>query len=261
MKRRGKICIIGLGPGSLELLAPKARKAIESAQVVIGYQGYVDLVHELLRHQEVIARPLTEEVARAREAVELARAGKQVAVISSGDAGVYGMAGLVYEVLADEGWRCEEGPEVEVVPGISAANACASLVGAPLMHDFAAISLSDLLTPWEIILKRVKAAAEADFVLVLYNPRSRRRTTQIEVVREILLTHRRHTTPVALVKNAYRPGQQAVITTLGEMLNHEMDMLTTVLVGNSRTYVYQGRMITPRGYRDKYSLTREEMGR
>ncbi|GIO12542.1 hypothetical protein J19TS2_20970 [Cohnella xylanilytica] len=255
MGERGKLLIVGFGPGSHEHLTKRARDAIAESEVVIGYNTYVDLIRDLLtpRH-EIVRTGMTEEVSRAREAVRQAESGKRVAVISSGDAGVYGMAGLVYEVLMGKGWTREAGVEVEVVPGISAIQSVASLLGAPVMHDACTISLSDHLTPWETIVRRVEAAAKADFVIALYNPRSGRRTRQIVETRRILLEHRSPDTPVGIVKSAYRDRETVVVTTLADMLEYDIGMLTTVIIGNSSTTVYDGLMITPRGYQRKYTL-------
>lgn len=250
----GKILLVGFGPGHAEHITARARSALMESEVIVGYNTYVDLIRPLLTTQQIVRTGMTEEVSRAQEAVRLAEAGKKVAVISSGDAGVYGMAGLVYEVLIEKGWHPETGIDVEVIPGISAINSCASLLGAPVMHDACTISLSDHLTPWEVISKRIEAAAAADFVIALYNPRSGRRTKQIIETQKILLKHRSPDTPVGLVKSAYRERQQVVLTTLGRMLDHEIGMLTTVLIGNGSTFVHEGLMITPRGYQRKYTL-------
>lgn len=251
---RGKLLIIGFGPGSFEHITKRAREAIQESEVVIGYNTYVDLITDLLTSQTIVRTGMTEEVSRAQEAVRQAEAGKKVAVISSGDAGVYGMAGLVYEVLIDRGWSRTDGVEVEVIPGISAINSTASLLGAPIMHDSCTISLSDHLTPWEQIAKRVDAAGQADFVIALYNPRSGRRTRQIVESQQILLKYRSPDTPVGIVKSAYRDRELVVITTLQNMLDHDIGMLTTVIIGNSTTMIYEGLMITPRGYQQKYTL-------
>lgn len=251
---RGKLLIIGFGPGSFEHITKRAREAIQESEVVIGYNTYVDLIADLLTDQTIVRTGMTEEVSRAQEAVRQAEAGKKVAVISSGDAGVYGMAGLVYEVLIGKGWSRTEGVEVEVIPGISAINSTASLLGAPIMHDSCTISLSDHLTPWEQIAKRVDAAGQADFVIALYNPRSGRRTRQIVESQQILLKYRSPDTPVGIVKSAYRDREHVVITTLANMLDHDIGMLTTVIIGNSTTMLYEGLMITPRGYQRKYTL-------
>lgn len=256
--KTGKLFIVGFGPGHFDHITRRALEAIRESEVVVGYNTYVDIVREWLTDQEIVRTGMTEEVGRAQEAVRRAEAGQKVAVISSGDAGVYGMAGLVYEVLIEKGWRPGDGVEVEVIPGISAIHSCASLLGAPVMHDACTISLSDHLTPWEIIARRIEAAASADFVIALYNPKSGRRTRQIVEARRILLKYRSPLTPVGLVKSAYRKRQRTVLTTLGEMLEHEIGMLTTVLIGNSSTYVHHGLMITPRGYQRKYTLSKRE---
>ncbi|MFC4103026.1 precorrin-3B C(17)-methyltransferase [Paenibacillus xanthanilyticus] len=250
----GKLLIVGFGPGSFEHITKRAKEAIQESDIVIGYNTYVDLIRGLLSEQQVVRTGMTEEVSRAQEAVRQAEAGRVVAVISSGDAGVYGMAGLVYEVLMERGWRRETGVAVEIIPGISAINSTASLLGAPVMHDACTISLSDHLTPWRVIERRVEAAASADFVIALYNPRSGRRTRQIVETQRIVLKYRSAQTPVGIVKSAYRDRQDVVITTLGEMLEHDIGMLTTVIIGNSATSVYEGLMITPRGYQRKYTL-------
>ncbi|MET3291066.1 UNVERIFIED_CONTAM: precorrin-3B C17-methyltransferase [Brevibacillus sp. OAP136] len=257
-RKKGKILLIGFGPGHYDHLTFRARQAIEESDSIIGYNTYVDLIRGLLTDQEIVRTGMTEEVSRAQEAVRQAEAGRTVAVISSGDAGVYGMAGLIYEVLVEKGWRAETGIDVEVIPGISAIQSCASLLGAPVMHDACTISLSDHLTPWATIAKRVEAAASADFVIALYNPRSGRRTRQIVETQRILLQHRSPDTPVGLVKSAYRDRQHVVLTRLADMLEHDIGMLTTVIIGNSTTFVYDGKMITPRGYQRKYTLVRDE---
>ncbi|MEF2967357.1 precorrin-3B C(17)-methyltransferase [Paenibacillus sp. M1] len=256
MKQQGKLSIIGFGPGSLEHITGRALSALGESEAVIGYNTYVELIKPLLTHQEIVGTGMTEEVGRAQEAVRRAESGQSVAVISSGDAGVYGMAGLVYEVLIERGWNREEGVQVEVIPGISAVQSCSSLLGAPIMHDACTISLSDHLTPWDSIVARVEAAAAADFVIAFYNPRSGRRTRQIEEARNILLRYRDPSTPVGIVKSAYRDRQQTIVTTLRDMLEHEIGMLSTVVVGNSATTVYQGLMVTPRGYERKYNLSK-----
>ncbi|PTX64568.1 precorrin-3B C17-methyltransferase [Melghirimyces profundicolus] len=258
MSQRGGIRIIGLGPGDPGLMTPRASEALEGAEVVIGYRGYVERVKPQLGDQRVIARELTEEVDRAREAYRYAMDGYRVAVISSGDPGIYAMAGLVFEVLKEAGWREREGPAVEVVPGVSALQACAARVGAPLMHDFCAVSLSDLLTPRDVIRRRLQAAAAGDFVTALYNPRSKRRVEPIREAKDIFLRYRSGETPVALVRNAYREGEEIRLTVLAQMLSHPVDMLTTVLIGNSHTVFYEGKMLTPRGYRARYPLSVSE---
>ncbi|MNW37133.1 Cobalt-precorrin-3B C(17)-methyltransferase [compost metagenome] len=258
MSTLGKLLVIGFGPGDMEHITKRALDALAESEVIIGYNTYVDLIRPLLTaEQEIVRTGMTEEVSRAQEAVRQAENGKKVAVISSGDAGVYGMAGLIYEVLIEKGWTRAEGVEVEVVPGISAIQSCASLLGAPVMHDACTISLSDHLTPWETIIRRVEAAASADFVIALYNPRSGRRTRQIMETQAMLLRYRDPKTPVGLVKSAYRDRQQVIVTTLEDMLNHDIGMLTTVIVGNSSTMEYDGLIVTPRGYQRKYTLDAE----
>jgi precorrin-3B C17-methyltransferase len=221
----------------------QALEALRQAEVVVGYDGYVSWVADLVAGKECLALPLTQEVERARLAVERLRQGRVVCVISSGDAGIYGMAGLVLEYLGDEGPE-----EVAVVPGVSAVNAAAALLGAPLGHDFAVVSLSDLLTPWPVIERRLRAAAEADFVLALLNPKSQRRDWQYRRAREILAECRPPQTPVGIVRNAYRPGQSVERTTVAHMAEAAVDMFTTVIVGSSQTMQRGNSMITPRGY-------------
>ncbi len=248
----GKIFLVGFGPGAEEHMSFRAKQAIEESDVVIGYSTYIKLVKELLHDKEVVKKGMTEEIDRCIEAYEQAKQGKKVSLISSGDIGVYGMAGPTYEVLFQAGWTPDSDISVEIVPGSTALSACASLVGAPLTHDFCSISLSDLLTPWPTIAGRLNAAAKADFVTALYNPKSGRRTQQIVAAQEIFLKYRDPATPVAIVKSAYRRRQAIQLVRLDEMAEQDIGMLTTVLIGNSSTYVEQGLMITPRGYGNKY---------
>ena len=250
---RGILSVVGIGPGAEDHTTPAALAAIADAELVVGYTTYIRLVRHLVEGKEVIQTGMTEEIGRARAAVERARDGGRVALISSGDAGVYGMAGLVFQVLRDMGWKRGDSPDLRIVPGMTALNSCASLVGAPLVHDFCAISLSDLLTPWPVIARRLEAAAAADFVIGLYNPASGRRTRQIVEAQAILRRHRDGKTPVALVKSAYRKLQQVVLSDLDHFLDYEIGMLTTVLVGSSNTFVFEGYMVTPRGYTNKYT--------
>lgn len=255
----GKIFLVGVGPGAVEHFTARAREAIEQSSVIVGYSTYIELVSTQIEGKEVISTGMTEEIDRAKLAVERAASGKIVSVVSSGDAGIYGMAGLVYEVLFDRGWKPGDGISVETVPGVTAMNAIAALLGAPIMHDFASVSMSDLLTPWPVIEKRVEAAAAADFVLGIYNPQSKRRNWQLKKAQEILLKYRKPETPVGIVKSAYRPAQNVVLTTLAEMCDHEIGMLTTILVGNSHTFSRDGLMVTPRGYENKYVLETGEV--
>lgn len=250
----GKLFLVGFGPGSHEHLTFRAKQAIDEAEVVIGYRTYIRLVRDLIQGKQIIYTGMTEELARARKAVDLAYAGRKVALISSGDVGIYGMAGPTFEILKERGWHPDNGLHVEVIPGVTALSSCGSVLGAPIMHDFCSISLSDLLTPWDVIVKRIEAAAQADFVIALYNPKSGRRTRQIVETQRILLQHRFPNTPVGLVKSCRREMEKIVVSTLADMLNHEIGMLTTVIVGNSKTFVHDGLMITPRGYQSKYEL-------
>ncbi|MEO1006655.1 MAG: precorrin-3B C(17)-methyltransferase, partial [Cyanobacteria bacterium J06638_38] len=246
--REGNLYLVGIGPGNLNQITPAAKTAITSADVVIGYRLYIDLIKSLKRPGQIVeASPITQEQQRAQRAIELAQWGLKVAVISSGDCGIYGMAGLVLEELQNMGWNGKT-PQVEVFPGISALQSAASRVGAPLMHDFCAISLSDLLTPWSMIQKRLTAAASGDFITALYNPRSQTRTQQIVTAQSIFSQHRKPTTPVAIVHGAYREDEQVILTTLEQMLQHPIDMLTTVIIGNTTTRNHAEWMITPRGY-------------
>lgn len=247
MSSSGSLYVIGLGPGDPRMLTEQAKMALHQSQVVIGYSGYFAGIQEMVKDKECIALPLTQETQRAQVAVDRALQGGTVCVISSGDAGIYGMASLVLEVL-EQRTANVPCPEVVVVPGISAINSCASLLGAPIGHDFAVISLSDLLTPWTLIEKRLEAAAEADFITVLLNPKSERRDWQYGRAQEILARHRAPQTPVGLVRNAYRADQSVTMTTVAQMTEPVVDMLTTVIIGNSQTRRWQSRMVTPRGY-------------
>ena len=251
---KGILYVVGIGPGAEAHATPAALKAIAESQLVVGYTTYIKLVRHLLEGKDIVKTGMTEEIGRARAAIERARDGATVALISSGDAGVYGMAGLVFQVLKEMGWKRGDSPELRLIPGMTALNSCASLVGAPLVHDFCSISLSDLLTPWSVIERRIEAAASADFVIGLYNPASGRRTRQIVDAQTIIRRHRDANTPVALVKSAYRDMEQVVLTDLANFLDYEIGMLTTVLVGSSNTFMFEGYMVTPRGYTNKYSF-------
>jgi precorrin-3B C17-methyltransferase len=219
--------------------------------VIVGYDTYMGLLEpHLLEGKETVATGMRKEMERCRAAIDKTMEGRQTAVVSSGDAGIYGMAGLVLELLEEQGLLGKI--EVEIVPGIPALAAAAALLGAPLMHDFAVVSLSDLLTPWEVIRSRIEAAAKADYVIVLYNPRSKRRNWQLTRAKEILLTCRNGSTPVGVVRNAMREGQWIEVTTLSDLDESQADMLSILVVGNSRTRILGGRMVTPRGYLQKY---------
>lgn len=228
-------------------------EALRSAEVIVGYSTYLAFLdRETLQGKEVISTGMTQEVARCRKAISRARDGLATAVVCSGDCGIYAMAGLILEMLEEQGLL--ETLDVEVIPGIPALAAGSALLGAPLMHDFACISLSDLLTPWELIQQRIAAASQADFVLVLYNPRSKKRDWQLDQALKIIRDHRQPGTPMGVVRNAAREGQQVWTTTLEAVRPVEVDMLCTVFVGNSQTRLTGTRMITPRGYGAKYDL-------
>jgi precorrin-3B C17-methyltransferase len=242
----GVLFVVGLGPGARDAMTGQALEAIRRADVVIGYDGYVRGVADLIAGKECHALPLTQEAKRARLAVNGLQLGQTVCVISSGDPGVYGMASLVLERAAEVDAALLD--RITIVPGVSAVNAAAALLGAPLGHDFAVVSLSDLLTPWESIERRLRAAAEGDFILALLNPKSERRDWQYPRAAEILRHHRAAETPVGIVRNAYRPGQAVGITTVARMSEAAVDMFTTVIVGNSQTRRFGNRVVTPRGY-------------
>jgi precorrin-3B C17-methyltransferase len=247
---QGTLYVVGTGPGSLEHLTPAASAALNEADIIVGYRTYLDLISEYLENKEVVASEMMKEVDRCKQSLELAASGKKVALVSGGDPGIYAMAGLVFEMAKDMDCNCD----IEVVPGIAAINGCAARLGAPLMHDFAAVSLSDLLTPWPLIEKRLTAVAMADFVCAIYNPKSKKRTEQIVKAREIFLAHRDPATPVGIVSAATRPHEEIQLTTLEDMLKANINMQSTVIIGNSQTYVWKGKMVTPRGYAEKYDL-------
>lgn len=239
---KGKIYVVGIGPGNMEDISVRAYKTLKNVDVIAGYITYIDLVKDEFKEKEFYVSGMKKEIDRCEKVLELAKEGKTVALISSGDAGIYGMAGIMIEVALGSGI------DVEVIPGITSSVAGASLVGAPLMHDQAIISLSDLLTDWEVITKRIDRASEGDFVISLYNPKSKGRTEQIVEAREIMLKHKAPSTPVALLRHVGREDENYTLTNLDEMLNYEIDMFTVVIVGNSKTYVKEGKVITPRGY-------------
>ncbi len=242
-------------------MAHEALEALRSAEIVLGYKTYLELIPDLLEGKTVVSSGMRKELERCQAAIEHALLGRRVALVSSGDAGIYGMAGLVLDICREKELAVsEEGSgepadfSLRVIPGIPAFNAAASLAGAPLMHDFAAVSLSDHLTPWEVIEKRLFASADADFVLAIYNPRSKSRPDLLERARQILLRVRPPETPVAIVRRAMREGQWKCIATLGSLPVNEVDMQSVIIVGNSRTYVWNGWMVTPRGYLEKYTV-------
>ena len=241
----GKITVVGIGPGSLIDMTERAKTAIAQAEVIVGYHTYIELIKPLIEGKKIIGTGMKQEVDRCKAAIDAALT-QNVVVVSSGDSGVYGMAGLVLEMVLN--LPKKERPTFDVISGVSAVNAAAAVLGAPLMHDFAVISLSDLLTPWEVIVKRVECAAQADFVIALYNPKSHKRIKNIELVQQIILKYRKPSTPVGIVTGASRDNQSKIISTLDNFVNEEINMFSLVIIGNSTTFVKENYMITPRGY-------------
>lgn len=239
-----KLTVVGLGPGAGADLTGRAYEAIRDAELVVGYTAYIALIRDAFPDKEMTSTGMRREVDRCRLALEEAAKGKNVAVVCSGDSGVYGMAGLIYELAQ------EFSPiDIEIVPGITAACGGAAVLGAPLTHDFAVISLSDLMTPWEKIEKRLALAAEADFVICLYNPRSHSRGDYLRRACEILLRYKAPETVCGYVRNIGRAGERGTTLTLGELKdNSDVDMFTTVFIGNQQTTLLDGKMVTPRGY-------------
>ena len=249
---KNRIIVVGIGPGSVQDMTPAVADAIRMSDVVVGYKLYFKYIqHCLSEGTECVDTGMKRERDRAKQAFELAEQGKTVCVVSSGDACIYGMAPLIWEM------KRERGSDVEIVvlPGISAFQKAASLLGAPVSHDFCVISLSDLMTPWEKIERRIKAAADGDFVTAVYNPKSKERYWQLHRLKELMLEVRDVDTPVGYVRQAGRDGETVVVTTLGEFDPEQVDMFTIVIIGNSGSYCWQGKMITPRGY---YSESREQ---
>ncbi|MCI9388075.1 MAG: precorrin-3B C(17)-methyltransferase [Lachnospiraceae bacterium] len=240
-----KIYVVGIGPGSYDQMTIQAADVLKDSDVIIGYTVYVDLVKEHFAGKEFLTTPMTKETQRCRMAFEEAAKGKSVSMICSGDAGVYGMAGLMYEVGKDY-----PDIQVEVLPGVTAATAGAALLGAPLIHDFCLISLSDLLTPWEKIEARLLHASEADFVICLYNPSSRKRRDYLQKACDLMLRYKAEDTVCATVGNIGRDGEESHLMTLKELRDTSVDMFTTVFIGNSQTMKIGERMVTPRGYKD-----------
>jgi len=244
--KKGMLFIVGIGPGSLDDMTLRARAVLERCDTVVGYTTYIRLIEPLIAGKQVIASGMTREQERCLQALAEARSGKIVALISSGDSGVYGMAGLVLELLGSSSGAAEI--PVEIVPGVPAFIAAAAALGAPLMNDCAIVSLSDLLTPWETIEKRLSAAAAGDFVTCLYNPKSSARTEQIERAIKIFLRHRGADTPAAIVRSVSRPEERIIRTTLARVPDFDIDMLCLVIIGNSATVTQGTWMITRRGY-------------
>lgn len=238
------IYVIGIGPGCRDLMTQEAISAMEDAEVIVGYKTYIKLVEDFIKDKEVVQNGMRKEVDRCQDAIDIAKTGKKVAVISSGDAGIYGMAGLILELITKQ----ELDIPVKVVPGVTASIGAAAVLGAPIMHDFCHISLSDLLTPWEVIEKRLRLAAEADFVICLYNPRSKGRSEHLANAFKIMGKFKDGSTPVGIVKDVGREDQEKFICTFDTMDFERVDMTTMVIIGNKSTYIHDDLMITPRGY-------------
>ena len=246
-----KVYAVGIGPGGREFFTEEAMQALENADVIAGYTVYVDLVRDMFPDKEMFSTPMMKEIERCRWAIETAKAGQTVAMVCSGDAGVYGMAGLLYE-LADQYGEVE----VEVVCGVTAAMSGAAVLGAPIGHDFCVISLSDLLTPWELIETRLRCAAEGDFAVCLYNPKSKKRSDYLDKAVEIMLKYKSEDTVCGWVKNIGREGQEFRIVRLADLPAEPVDMFTTVFIGSKTTRVIGGRMVTPRGYEKREAFQR-----
>ncbi|OFI06708.1 cobalt-precorrin-3B C(17)-methyltransferase [Clostridium acetireducens DSM 10703] len=235
----GKLYVVGIGPGGLDYMTIKAKKAIEESDIIVGYKTYIKFIESIIQDKEVISTGMGKEKERCVKALELSK-DKIVSIISSGDAGVYGMAGLILELRKDE--------NVEIIPGVTASLASASVVGAPLMHDNCNISLSDLMTPYNLIKDRVEYASKGDFIISLYNPKSKGRPHYLKECMDIIKKYRKGNTPVAVVKNALRDGESTEIFTLETFKDDNVDMFSTVIIGNSESYIKDGFFITPRGY-------------
>ncbi len=258
--------VIGTGPGNIDYMSQRAVDIIEQVDCVAGYTTYIELIDDLVKDKEIISTGMMKEVDRVEKAIEQALAGKSCALVSGGDPGIYAMAGLVFEICQQRDIKIvrsqgeenspdgDKGLVLEIVPGIPALAAGAALAGAPLTHDFAAVSLSDLLTPWEKIEKRLTCAAMADFVIVLYNPKSKKRDWQLKRAQELILEHRDGSTPVGIVTGAMRENQHVAFTTLDELDRADVGMQTVVFIGSSASVRYMDFLFTPRGYAKKYDI-------
>jgi precorrin-3B C17-methyltransferase len=236
----GKIFVVGIGPGDIEHITCKAKKALEQSECILGYKTYIDLIRDHYPSKKMISFPMRSEVERCELTIEKSKEHKHVSLISGGDPGVYGMAGILLEIAEDE--------TIEVVPGMTAIQAAAASLGAPIMHDYVSISLSDLLTDWSVIEKRLTLAAKGDFVTCLYNPKSKTRTTQIEKAQDIFINSGGKDKIVGIIKNAKRKNEKVYLTTVEKMLEHPIDMSTIVIIGNHSTFIKNNYMITKRGY-------------
>ena len=237
------IYVVGIGPGNKEYMTLEAIEAIKDSDVIVGYKTYVDLIEDMIDGKEVIKNGMRQEIDRCKKAIEISKTGKKVALISGGDSGVYGMAGLVEELNKDEN------EEIRIIAGVTSSISAAAVLGAPLMNDFCHISLSDLMTPWDVIEKRLKLASEADFVIAIYNPKSMGRPNHLSKAFEIMGEFKSKDTPVGIVKNAGRINEEVYICRFGDMNFDICDMSTMIIVGNKETYINNDRIITPRGYR------------
>jgi precorrin-3B C17-methyltransferase len=245
----GKLYVVGIGPGGMSHITLAAANAINQSNVIVGYSTYIKLIATLIGNKEIIDTGMTKEIERCALAIEKASKGNIVSIICSGDSGIYAMAGLVFQILENYAKV-----EVEVIPGVPALCAAASRLGAPLMHDFASISLSDRLTPWAEIEKRIHAVSSSDFVIVLYNPKSKGRRDHLQKAVNIILKYRQPLTPAGIVKSATRSDEKIIVTTLDKIPFDDVDMQSIVIIGNSKTLNLNGLMVTPRGYEDKYDI-------
>ncbi|AKA72199.1 precorrin-3B C(17)-methyltransferase [Clostridium scatologenes] len=235
----GKLYVVGIGPGGLDYMTVKSVKALEESDIIVGYTKYIEFIKPIIKDKVVFSTGMRGEVERCKKALELSK-DKVVSIVSTGDAGIYGMAGLILEMKNDE--------DVEIIPGVTASSAAASVVGAPLMHDNCNISLSDLMTPYDLIKKRVELAAQGDFIISLYNPKSNGRPLYLKECMELIKKYRSGNTPVAVVKNALRDGEEKKLFTIDSFDDVNVDMFSIVIVGNTKSYIKDNKFVTPRGY-------------
>lgn len=245
VKISGRVYLVGIGPGSLDNMTPRARKILKKVPVVIGHKASLDLIKKVISGKEIIHGEMS-PIERTRIAVEKAQEGRDVAIVSTGDPGIYAIASTFFGYLKEKGL----GVEVEVIPGVTVASAAAALLGSPLGHDFAVISLADLATHWGAIKRRLESAARSDFVVVLYNPRGKVGNKRVKEAVEILMTYRKATTPIGIATKATSEQEKVSLTTLGEVSGYDIDTDTLLIVGNSETFVFNGKMATPRGYKE-----------
>ncbi|MCT4598947.1 MAG: precorrin-3B C(17)-methyltransferase [Vallitalea sp.] len=244
---KGKIYVVGIGPGCIDSMTNNAYEAIKESEVIAGYKVYVEQISSLINNKKVIQKGMGKEIERCQMAIEEATKGKIVAMVCSGDAGLYGMSGLIFELVHNK--NLENTVEIEVIPGVTAALSCASLLGAPIVEDFCTISLSDYMTPYNKILKRVEYATKADFTIALYNPRSSKRQNYLSEAIDIIRNERNSDTPVGIVRMAYREEQEIIRTNLGDINVEDVDMFCTIIIGNKQTKWLDNSMVTSRGYK------------